>query len=61
MAQYTPMGDAAQFPPLNRRLTLAEYRRVAQFVEGDEHFTGYIQELSSAQEEYVPPFDLTGI
>lgn len=61
MAQYTPMGEAAQSPPLNRRLTPAEYRRVARLVEGDERFTGYMQELSSAQEEYVPPFDLTGI
>ena len=61
MAQYTPMGKAAQSPPLNRRLNPAEYRRVIRFVEGDEHFTGYMQELSSAKEEYVPPFDLTGV
>ena len=61
MAQYTPMGKAAHTPPLNRRLTAAEYHRVERFVAGDEHFIGYMQELSSAQEEYVPPFDLTGV
>lgn len=61
MAQYTPMGEAAHMPPLDRRLTAAEYRRIERFVEGEERFTGYMQERSSAQEEYVPPFDLTGI
>lgn len=61
MAQYTPMGEALQRPPLNRRLTPVEYRRVTRFVENEERFTGYMQELSSAQEEYVPSFDLTGV
>ena len=61
MAQYTPMGEAVHMPPLDRRLSPAEYRRVVRFVEGEECFTGYMQELSSAREEYVPPFDLTGI
>ena len=61
MAQYTPMGKAADHPPLDRRLSPAEYRRISDFVSGEECFTGYMQELSSAQEEYVPSFDLTGI
>lgn len=61
MAQYTPMGEAVHMPPLDRRLSPAEYRRVVRFVEGEECFTGYMQELSSAREEYVPPFDLTGV
>lgn len=61
MAQYTPMGEAVHMPPLDRRLTAAEYHRITKFIAGEERFTGYIQELSSAKEEYVPPFDLTGI
>ena len=61
MAQYTPMGTAAHVPPLNRRLNATEYHRIERFVSGEERFTGYMQELSSAQEEYVPSFDLTGI
>ena len=61
MSQYTPMGEAAEHPPLNRRLTPAEYRRITRFVEGEECFVGYMQELSSAKEEYVPPFDLSGV
>ena len=61
MAQYTPMGTAAEKPPLNRRLSQAEYDRILRFVEGEECFTGYMQELSSAKEEYTPPFDLSGV
>ena len=60
MSQYTPCGPAADTPPLNRRLSAAEYRRIRQFVEYQD-FAGYMQELSSAKEEYIPPFDLTGI
>ena len=60
MAQYTPCGSAVNMPPLNRRLNAAEYRRIRQFVEYQD-FTGYIQELSSAKEEYIPPFDLSGV
>lgn len=60
MAQYTPSGRAAHIPPLDRRLSGAEYRRIRQFVEYQD-FSGYMQELSSAKEEYIPPFDLSGI
>lgn len=60
MSQYTPCGPAAQMPPLNRRLTAAEYLRISHFVRMQD-FTGYMQELSSAKEEYIPPFDLSGV
>lgn len=60
MAQYTPCGEAVHMPPLDRRLTPAEYLRVRHFVQTQD-FTGYMQELSSAKEEYIPPFDLTGV
>ena len=44
----------------NRRLTAAEYLRISHFVRMQD-FTGYMQELSSAKEEYIPPFDLSGV
>lgn len=60
MSQYTPYGDAKKMTPLNRRLNASEYLRIKHFVEYTD-IIGYMQELSSAKEEYIPPFDLTGV
>ena len=60
MSQYTPCGPAAKMPPLDRRLNATEYLRISHFVRMQD-FTGYMQELSSAKEEYIPPFDLSGV
>ena len=60
MAQYTPCGNLENAPELRRRISKREYNAVL-----DELFEldldGYVQERSSAKEEYIPPFDLTGI
>lgn len=61
MAQYTPMGRAAEFPELNRRLTPEEYEIAAGYLEDSPIEDGFFQELSSAKEEYTPEFDLTGV
>ncbi len=62
MSQYTPPREPPDdFPPeLRRRLSEDEYSLVADAVHA-LGFEGYEQELSSAQEEYTPPFDLTGL
>ncbi len=60
MAQYTPCGEAVKMPPLDRRLNATEYLRISHFVCMQD-FAGYMQELSSAKEEYIPPFDLSGV
>ena len=61
MSQYTPFYKAHEYPEINRRVTTYEYNKVV-----DEALTlgldsGYIQEKSSAKEEYTPPFDLEGV
>ena len=61
MAQYTPMGRARDFPEIDRRLTPDEYESVADHLIGIGLEDGFIQELSSADERYIPDFDLTGI
>lgn len=61
MAQYTPMGRADQFPEINRRLTKKEYEQVVNHMMDIGLDDGYVQELSSADERYIPPFDLTGV
>ena len=61
MAQYVPMGDVAGVDALERRLTQEEYGEVVDclFALGLED--GFVQELSSAEEKYIPQFDLTGV
>lgn len=60
MSQYTPYGHAADFSEINRPLRKGETRRAAEYMEllGLEGFT---QEQSSASEQYIPSFDLTGV
>jgi putative pyruvate formate lyase activating enzyme len=61
MSQYTPYYKAFQDSGLNRRITRREYEKVVNHLLklGFEH--GYIQELTSACEEYVPEFNLQGL
>ncbi len=55
MAQYIPMGKASQFKELDRRITPREYNKVLDRFEELE-LDGFVQELSSAKESYVPDF-----
>ena len=59
MRQYTPQPFCT-VPGLNRRVTDAEYDRVTAHALG-LGLTGYFQEKSSADREYTPPFDGTGV
>lgn len=63
MSQYTPFYRAAsgEFPELNRRITSLEYQRVIERMEELGLVYGYMQEKSSAKEEYTPLFDLSGL
>jgi len=60
MSQYTPFYKASEHPEINRRVTSYEYDRVL-----DEAvrlgFEGFMQERTSAKEEYTPSFDLEGL
>ncbi len=60
MSQYVPCHDSNHFPEINRRLTSFEYQKVLDSVL-TYGLQGYMQERSSASEEFTPPFDLTGI
>lgn len=61
MAQYLPCGRAKDMPPLNRRITQQEYDQVVDHLIALGMENGFAQELSSASETYIPPFDLTGV
>lgn len=63
MSQYTPMGKVKINPDLsayNRRITTFEYKKAlsAVYAAGLE---GYMQEKSSAKEEYTPQFNFEGL
>lgn len=57
MGQYTPNGVGGP----DRRLTLEEYDRAVDYMAALGLLEGYTQELTSAEREYTPPFDLTGV
>ncbi len=61
MSQYTPCGKAAEYPTINRRITKREYNTVVNHLMDAGFDNAFVQELSSAEEEYIPPFDLTGV
>ncbi len=61
MSQYTPNGGAPQFTELSRRLTQDEYDAARQYLEASGIEDGFFQELSSAEAEYIPDFDLGGV
>lgn len=55
MAQYTPYGKACDYKAINRKITQKEYAKVLKEYQNLE-LDGYIQELSSATEDYIPNF-----
>ena len=48
---------AEKYPEISRRLTEKEYQKVLDYLDTTE-LDGFLQELSSASEEYVPDFNL---
>ena len=61
MSQYTPCGNLSEYPTINRRLSEREYDTVLDYADKLGLENAYIQELDSSTEEYIPPFDLTGV
>ena len=61
MAQYLPFGEVEGVDELNRRLTEEEYESVVDHLMDLGLEDGFVQELSSSDEKYIPAFDLTGI
>lgn len=63
MAQYTPCEglDAVKFPELARPITERELLSAQKYLERFADIQGYVQEMASASEIYIPDFDLSGI
>lgn len=56
MSQYTPFYQAKNYPEINRRITTYEYQKVVDEALRLGLTDGFMQEKSSAKEEYTPPF-----
>jgi putative pyruvate formate lyase activating enzyme len=61
MSQYTPFYKSSKYPEINRRITTYEYNKVLDTAIELGLDEGFMQEKSSAKEEYTPPFALQGI
>lgn len=61
MSQYLPLGSAKDMPIINRKVTRREYNKVVNYILDCNFYNCYIQELSSADKNFIPDFDYTGI
>jgi len=61
MSQFVPLADKKKYPELSRSLTREEYDRAFSYLSLSAIENGYFQELSSATDELIPSFDLTGV
>lgn len=61
MSQYIPLGQALNMSVINRTVTAREYNKVVDYIANSNFENCYIQERSSADKNYIPDFDFTGI
>lgn len=61
MSQYTPYGKIEAFPELQRKITEREYFKVVDYAENLGFRSIFTQSFLSADEEFIPDFDFTGI
>ena len=59
MNQYTPMPNMS--PPLNRRVSCAEYDELVNYAIKIGLENGFTQDFGTAKESFIPPFDNTGV
>ena len=61
MAQYVPVTDLKKYPEINRKISKREYEKVVNHAIEINLENVFVQQLSSATDEYIPKFDLTGV
>lgn len=61
MNQYTPMPQSAEYPGLNRKLTIEEYDELVDYAIGLGVEKGFIQEGDTASESFIPEFENEGV
>ena len=63
MRQYLPCGAVSetQYPELNRKITAGEYRAAKEMLFASGIEDGFLQSKQSAEAEFIPDFDGTGV
>ncbi len=61
MSQYTPYGKIEEYPELQRKITQREYLKVTDYAEELGFENIFTQSSLSADEDFIPDFDFTGI
>jgi len=61
MSQYTPNSSLSSYPEINRPITSFEYNSVIDEALKLGFINAFMQDKSSANECYTPPFDLSGV
>lgn len=61
MNQYTPLSHVAHIPELNRKVTPEEYDKVVDFALRLGIENAFIQEGETAEESFIPAFDMEGV
>lgn len=61
MRQYVPMGRAAEYPEINRKVTDREWAELEAYLFASGIEDGFLQEKESAEAAFVPAFDGTGV
>ncbi|MDE5671111.1 MAG: radical SAM protein [Eubacterium sp.] len=61
MAQYVPCTNLENYKEINRTITKREYDKVVNYAVSKGLERLFVQELSSADDKYIPLFDFSGV
>ncbi len=61
MNQYTPVRPIAEYPNLNRTVTMREYNSLISYASRLGITNAFIQEGGTQKDSFIPDFDLTGL
>ena len=61
MNQFTPLKGLSSFPELNRKISDEEYEQIIDFAIERGISNAFIQEGGTAEESFIPQFDLEGV
>ena len=61
MNQYTPLKQVEKYPEINRKVSDAEYESLINYAISIGVKEAYVQEGDTAEESFIPPFDLEGV
>ena len=61
MNQFTPNGELADFPEINRKVTGYEYHSLVEYARNLGITNCFVQVGDTAKESFIPEFDCRGV